>query len=45
MLGLPMLLSGTELRKRSRYAALEWVLGTVLCLMVCVTEYYVYRRG
>jgi polysaccharide chain length determinant protein (PEP-CTERM system associated) len=45
MLGLPLLLSGPELRKRSRNAALEWVLGTFLCLLVCVTEYYVYRRG
>jgi polysaccharide chain length determinant protein (PEP-CTERM system associated) len=45
MVGVPMLLSKIEQRRRSRVAALEWLVGAVLCLLVCVTEFYVYRRG
>ena len=45
MLGLPVILSDSELRDRSRSAVFQWVLGTVLCLLVCVSEFYIYNRG
>lgn len=45
MVGVPMLLSKVEQRSRSRVAALEWLVGTALCLLVCATEFYIYRRG
>jgi polysaccharide chain length determinant protein (PEP-CTERM system associated) len=45
MLGVPMLLSKVEKRRRSRVAVLEWLGGAILCLLICATEYYVYRRG
>jgi succinoglycan biosynthesis transport protein ExoP len=45
MVGLPMLLSKGEERKRARTGVVEWLVGAALCLLVCVTEFYVYRRG
>jgi uncharacterized protein involved in exopolysaccharide biosynthesis len=45
MVGVPMLLSKVELRRQSRTAVLEWLAGATLCLLVCATEFYVYRRG
>jgi polysaccharide chain length determinant protein (PEP-CTERM system associated) len=45
LLGVPLLLSKVDERRRSRRAGLEWVLGTALCLLMCATEFYVYRRG
>ena len=45
LLGVPILLSKLDERRRSRRVAFEWVLGTALCLLICVTEFYVYRRG
>jgi len=45
MVGVPMLLSEGELRGRSRLAVLEWFVGATLCLLVCATEFYIYRRG
>ena len=45
MVGVPMLLSKVEERRRSRVKALEWFVGVTLCLLVCATEFYVYRRG
>ena len=45
MVGVPMLLSKVEQRRRSRVAVLEWLVGATLCLLVCATEFYVYRRG
>jgi polysaccharide chain length determinant protein (PEP-CTERM system associated) len=45
MVGVPILLSEVELRRRSRMAVLEWLVGTALCLLVCATEFYIYRRG
>jgi polysaccharide chain length determinant protein (PEP-CTERM system associated) len=45
MIGVPMLLSKVEERRRSRVKALEWFAGVALCLLVCATEFYVYRRG
>jgi len=45
LLGVPILLSKIDERRRSRRAGLEWFLGTVLCLLICATEYYVYSRG
>ena len=45
MLGVPMLLSKAEERRRSRAKALEWFAGIALYLVVCVAEFYIYRRG
>jgi polysaccharide chain length determinant protein (PEP-CTERM system associated) len=45
MIGVPMLLSKVEEGRRSRVNALEWFAGAALCLLVCATEFYVYRRG
>jgi polysaccharide chain length determinant protein (PEP-CTERM system associated) len=45
MVGVPTLLSKVEERRRSRVKALEWFVGAALCLLVCATEFYVYRRG
>jgi len=45
LLGVPMLLSKLDERRRSRRTVLEWVLGTTLCLLICATEYYVYSKG
>jgi hypothetical protein len=45
MVGLLALPTRAEERRRSRLAALEWFAGVTLCLLVCATEYYVYRRG
>ena len=45
LLGVPMLLSKADERRRSQLAVLEWVLGTALCLLICATEFYVIRRG
>jgi polysaccharide chain length determinant protein (PEP-CTERM system associated) len=45
MVGLPMLLSKGDEEKRSREEAVEWAVGAALCLLVCATEFYVFRRG
>ena len=45
MIGVPMVLSKVEERRRSWVKALEWFAGVALCLLVCATEFYVYRRG
>jgi polysaccharide chain length determinant protein (PEP-CTERM system associated) len=45
VLGVPMLLSKVEKRRRSRVAVLEWLGGAILCLLICATEFYIYRRG
>ena len=45
MIGLPALPTLSETRKRTRLRVLEWVAGTALCLLVCASEFYVYRRG
>ena len=45
MLGVPMLLSKVEERRRSRAAVLEWFGGATLCLLIGATEFYVYWRG
>jgi uncharacterized protein involved in exopolysaccharide biosynthesis len=45
MIGVPMLLGKVEERRRSRVKAVEWFATVALCLLVCATEFYVYRRG
>jgi polysaccharide chain length determinant protein (PEP-CTERM system associated) len=45
MIGVPVLLSKAEQQKRSRATLLEWAAGAALCLLVCATELYVFRRG
>jgi len=44
-LGVPMLLSKVEERRRARVKALEWFAGVALYLLVCAAEFYVFRRG
>jgi capsular polysaccharide biosynthesis protein len=45
ILGLPVMLSTVEVQNRSRRKVLEWVVGVALCVLVCVSEIYVLRRG
>ena len=45
MVGVPMLLTKLEQRRRSRTAVVEWLVATTLCLLVCASEFYVFRRG
>jgi polysaccharide chain length determinant protein (PEP-CTERM system associated) len=45
MLGVPMLLTKGEARRRLLVAVLEWLGGTILCLLMGLTEFYVYWRG
>ncbi len=45
MLGLPVMLSPSEVHNQSKRKALEWILGSALCLLVFVTEFYVFSRG
>jgi len=45
MLGMPLLLSKGEVRRRSRVAVLEWLGGVMLCLLIGATEFLVYWRS
>jgi uncharacterized protein involved in exopolysaccharide biosynthesis len=45
MLGVPLLLSKVEERRRSRARVLEWLGGATLCLLTCAAEFYIYRWG
>jgi len=45
MVGVPTLLTEVEEQRRSRVALLEWLGGAALCLLICATEFYVYRRS
>jgi len=45
MVGMPVLTTKDEVQKRSRMHKLEWLAGAALCLLVCVTEIYIYRLG
>ena len=45
MLGVPTLLTKGEARRRSLVAVFEWLGGTILCLLIGLTEFYVYWRG
>ena len=45
MVGLPLLATNAEIKSRSRMKVVEWLVGATLCLLVCVTEFYIYRRG
>jgi polysaccharide chain length determinant protein (PEP-CTERM system associated) len=45
LIAIPTLLTKVEQQKRRQVKALEWVVGAVMCLLVCATEFYVYRRG
>jgi len=45
LLGVPLLLSRTEERRRSHKAVLEWLGAVTLSLLMAATEFYVYRRG
>ena len=45
ILGIPLLLSQGEERKRAGLAALEWVCGILMCVLLGATEFYVYWRS
>jgi polysaccharide chain length determinant protein (PEP-CTERM system associated) len=45
MVGLPGLATLAEKRKSSLLLKLEWLAMTTLCLLVCASEFYIYRRG
>lgn len=45
MIGLPILRTKPEERRRSRRVVLEWLAGATLSLLVCAAEFYIYRRG
>ena len=45
MLGVPILQSKVEERRRLRFAVLEGLVATLLCLVISATELYVYWRG
>ena len=45
LMGLPLMPSKLEEGQRKRLRNLEWVAGTVLSLLVCATEFYIYKRG
>jgi succinoglycan biosynthesis transport protein ExoP len=45
MVGLPALTTKAEEKRRLRVQVVEWLVGATLCLLVCATEFYIYRRG
>jgi succinoglycan biosynthesis transport protein ExoP len=45
VMGLPLMRSKREQRKRAVRTALEWLSATILVLAVLATEFYMYRRG
>lgn len=45
VLGVPLLFTPAEQRTRSQKAALEWLAGSTLILIVALAEIYVWRRG
>ena len=45
ILGIPLLLSKTEENRRSRLLAFEWVGGILMCLLLGVSEFFVYWRS
>ena len=45
MLGVPVFLTQGEERRRARLAAFEWLCGILMCVLVGVTEFYVYWRS
>jgi polysaccharide chain length determinant protein (PEP-CTERM system associated) len=45
VLGIPLLLTPAEEKKRIWRRSFEWAAGSVLVLVVCVAELYVYRLG
>ena len=45
VLGVPLLQSKVEIRRRKVLAVFEWFCAAVLCLVVAAAEFYVYRRS
>jgi polysaccharide chain length determinant protein (PEP-CTERM system associated) len=45
VLGVPLMLSKGEERRRLRLAVLEWLGGAILCLLVGATEFFVYWQS
>jgi len=45
MLGVPLLLSKAEGRRQARLAAVEWLCGILMCVLVGAAEFYVYWRS
>jgi polysaccharide biosynthesis transport protein len=44
VVSVPLLFTPAEGRRRTWYGAIQWLAGTVLLLVVCAAEYYVYRQ-
>jgi hypothetical protein len=44
VLSVPLLLTPAEGRRRTWHGAVQWLAGSVLLLVVCAAEYYVYRQ-
>jgi polysaccharide chain length determinant protein (PEP-CTERM system associated) len=45
MVGMPALTTKAEGKRRLKIQIVEWFVGATLCLLVCATEFYIYRRG
>ncbi|HJT71370.1 MAG TPA: Wzz/FepE/Etk N-terminal domain-containing protein [Terriglobales bacterium] len=45
MMGLPLLRTKREERRRSARMAMEWLSGTIMVLAVLAAEFYFFRRG
>jgi hypothetical protein len=45
LLGVPLMLSKIDLRRRSRVAAFEWLGGVLVCLLIAASEALVYFRS
>jgi len=45
VVGIPILLTRREARRRTWKGAVEWVAGSTVVLIMLAAEYYVYRRG
>lgn len=45
VVGIPLLLTSTEQKSRSRRRVLEWVAASALLIVVAAAEFYVYRNG
>jgi hypothetical protein len=45
IVGIPLVLTPTEERGRSRKMVLEWFAGSAIALVVFLAEFYVYRHG
>jgi polysaccharide chain length determinant protein (PEP-CTERM system associated) len=45
VVGLPLLFTASEIRRRKWVTRFEWIAGSILVLAVSMAEFYVYKRG